>query len=188
MIKKAVICIAVISIALPVSGISFAVQTEAGIGFFTGEFAGHLDQSGAWPWTPVLDARIVLYPCGKAGIGVQTGSMAVIHPRSEPIEGIIRYQGITLEYPAMETPFPVILTGGAGFQDPGMLVSPYGSGFWEAGIIACCPLKPSFSLTFHLFYRSSFFQAVQIDEQYSDWDSNDTLQSLSGAVGLRYSM
>ena len=165
---------------------SLELQFNAGIGMFPGEFGRHLDSSGAWPWTPVIDGLIVFYPLAKLGIGTQWGSMAVIHPNSEPIEGILRYQSLFLEYPHAFGKITALIHLGAGFQDAGMLLSVYSSGFWNTGLSAKIPLVKDFSFIVRGDYRRSFFKSLLINREYDDWQTDDNLQSLSLSLGLRY--
>lgn len=165
-----------------------ALQLSTGLGIFTGEFGSHLDSAGAWPWSPVLDGLIVLYPAGRMGIGLQWGSMAVIHPQSEPIEGILRYQSLFIEYPFSAGPAQLLYHLGAGFQDAGMLLSVYSSGFWNTGLTAELPFGNGYSFVIRADYRRSFFTSLIIYREYEDWTTNDNLQSLSLNMGLRLSL
>jgi len=163
----------------------YSIQVSGGLGWFTGDFARHLDHSGAWPWTPVLDSRIMIYPGTHLGVGVQWGSLAAIHPLSEPIEGIIRYNALALEWLFPITQGILGVNAAVGFQDPGMLVSPYGSGFWEGGMLVGTPLKENLYLVLQGFYRSSFLQSIIIQEQYDDWDRRDNMESISLTLGIK---
>lgn len=166
---------------------SLQFQLDAGYGAFLGNFRDHLQQSGAYSSTPVLEGSLLIYPGEHWGLGMLLGSMTVIHPQSEPIEGIIRYQELLLEYRLDKGAFWGLLYAGAGFQDPGMTLQWYGSGVADFGIRGGYRIKNGLSMTLTLGYRRSFLRSIIIADQYGDIDSMDNLSSLRINLGLRYS-
>jgi len=164
---------------------SLHFQLDAGIGTYIGDFRTHLMESQAWLNSPVLEGAVLIYPGQRWGIGILSGSMAVLHPYSEPIEGIIRYQELLVEYRLGEEPFWLSPFAGVGFQDPGMSLQWYGSGVIDAGIRSGWQFKPDLALTATLGFRTSFFRSMIIPKEYniSYWDN---LSSLRLSFGLRY--
>lgn len=166
---------------------SLQFQVDVGMGSFLGDFREHLEKSYALTYSPVLEGTLLIYPGDHWGLGLLMGSMTVIHFQSEPIEGIIRYQELMLEYSWGEGPVQAMVYSAVGFQDPGMSLEWYGSGVADLGIRAAAKTKENLALTLTLGYRFSFLRSILLAEKYEDIDQMDNLSSLRLCLGLRYS-
>jgi len=161
-------------------------QLDAGGAAFLGDFREHLERSYALTNSPVLEGTLLIYPGDHWGLGLLLGSMTVIHLQSEPIEGIIRYQELLLEYSWGKEPFNAMVYSAVGFQDPGMSLEWYGSGVADLGVRAAVKTKENLALTVTLGYRFSFLRSLLLAEKYDDIDKMDNLSSLRLCLGLRY--
>lgn len=168
------------------SSTSLQFQLDTGWGIYIGDFKNHLEESDAWTHSPILDFSILIFPWEHWGIGVLWGSMMVAHEKSEPIEGIIRYYSLISEYRHDREPFWGSAYTSIGYQDPGMTLDWYASGFFGFGCRLGWKFRSDLSLTLSMGYRRSFFRSIIIHEEYDDIDKNDNLSSLRASLGLRY--
>ncbi|MDA3851884.1 MAG: hypothetical protein PF447_11515 [Spirochaetaceae bacterium] len=164
------------------------IQIDSGIAGYVGDFKNHLDISGAYTVSPVLDASLLIYPTEHWGIGVSWGSMTVIHRRSTPIEGVIRYNTLINEFTWHEDKRWLSLYGAIGFQDPGMSLQWYGSAVADLGLRLGWEIKPKLSFTIMTGYRFSFLRSIIIAQKYEDIDYPDNLSSMRLQAGLRYQL
>ena len=155
------------------------IQTDLGMGFYLGSFRAHLSTDGAYTLTPTLDLYLAPYICRHFGFQVYLGGGTVIHPQSEPIEGVIFYYGIGPFFIWDWGRFHIKIFGEAGYQNPNMSLQWYGSGFFEIGGSAGWALTDRSGIRLSLKYKRQFLRSLIIYEQYDSLEENDNLNSLS---------
>ncbi len=156
---------------------------DLGCGFYVGSFYNHLKDDGAYTVTPTLDLYFSSYISSWLGIQFQIGNGSVIHPSSEPIEGVINYMGIGPFFKRDMGEFYLKGWVDAGFQQPTMSLEWYGSGFIEAGANIGFDLSAANSISIGLKYRTQFLQSIIIYSKYDSIDKNDNLSSITPSVG-----
>ncbi|MBI9099807.1 MAG: hypothetical protein JEY91_15110 [Spirochaetaceae bacterium] len=154
-----------------------------GYGFYVGSFLDHLNKDGAYTSTPTLDSYFASYITPFLGFQFQIGCGSVIHPLSEPMEGVILYMGLGPFINLNLKKVYIKTWVDAGFQFPTMSLQWYGSGFLEIGSGFGLNLNKSNSLVLSLKYRTQFLRSIIISKMYDSIDENDNLSSITLSFG-----
>jgi hypothetical protein len=159
------------------------VTIDLGYGFYVGSFLDHLNRDGAYTATPTLDGYFASYITPFLGLQYQIGCGSVIHPLSEPMEGVILYMSLGPFFKLDLKKVYIKTWADAGFQLPTMSLQWYGSGFFEFGTGFGLNLNKSNSFFVGFKYRTQFLQSIIISRMYDSIDENDNLSSITLSFG-----
>lgn len=162
---------------------SLELSIDIGCGLYVGSFLDHLQTDGAYTATPILDAYFSTYFTNYLGLQIQIGAGSVIHPLSEPMEGVILYLGVGPFYKLQLDNFFLKVWADFGYQHPTMTLQWYGSGFTEIGLGGGIDIGNKNSLFLSAKYRFQFLQSIIIYQKYASIDKNDNLSSISITIG-----
>lgn len=159
------------------------VTIDLGYGFYVGSFLDHLNIDGAYTATPTIDGYFSSFFTTNLGLQLHLGLGSVIHPSSEPMEGVLLYMSLGPFFKWDLNKFYIKTWTSAGYQMPTMSLEWYGSGFFELGTGGGINLNKSNSFFLSCKYRTQFLQSIIIHEKYDSIDKNDNLSSVTLSIG-----
>lgn len=162
---------------------------DVGGTFYIGNFSEFLEDTGAYTAAPFLGFSGDFYLFRYGGIRLSIASTTVIHPESEPVEGILSYQGFGLFVSLFPLPFQGKIYANIGFQQATMLVEAFNSGYYSFGGLLAVPINSFISLTGGVSFRSGFLHSLIIHKYYDHLQENleDTpFRSVNVSLGFQY--